>query len=148
MTVIPLVVPDSPPQWVLLDLQGDLTLRQPPPSSTSSSTPSFALPSPLEKPLPNCVEQYGGLELGAVHLHRGRPQLRIGNHLLDVQLRTLPRPFLVLTRGRHLRGAAAMADGAEDVRLHCVAVVRLKVSVVTRPVPVIVSTPGPMPALS
>ena len=145
MTAIPLVVPGEPAQWVLLDLQGDLTLRR-----SSNLPPSLSTTFPLDKPQPNCVDLYGGLQLGTVHLHQGRPQLRIGNALLDCQLRPLQRPLLVLRRSKGVEGEQRGEEGDGEMReprLHCVAVVRLKVSVVTRPVPIIVSTPSPMPTL-
>ena len=143
MTAIPLIVPHAPPEWVLLDLQGDISLLRRP-SASPSPFPAPLLP--LDKPPANAVEQYGHLELGTVHLHHGRPQLRIGNALLDCQLRPLKKPLLVMRRSRDAAGQSAAADA--QPRLHCVAVVRLKVSVVTRPVPIIVSTPGPMPQLA
>ena len=151
--MIPLLVPHQPPQWVLLDLQGDVTLP-----STTALHPTPLHSFPIDKSTTsNCVEQWGGLELGTVHLHHGRPQLRIGNALLHCQLKPLPKPMLVLTRGRHrergegettVEGEEEGEGKVKDLRLHCVAVVRMKVSVITRPVPIIVSTPGPMPTLS
>ena len=143
MTAIPLVVPGKPAEWVLLDLQGDLTLRR------SSTLPASLASFPLDKPQPNCVELYGGLQLGTIHAPHGRPQLRIGNALLDCQLRPLQRPLLVLRRSRDEEGGQGgdADEGVKEPRLNCVAVVRLKVSVVTRPTPIIVSTPAPMPPL-
>ena len=109
------------------------------------------------------------LTLGAVF--QGKLQLRIGNHLLSCQLVTLKKPFLVFKRARHMhtedqqhiqhQGSHMQTEeGSDDelnsgvegeeerVGLHCVAVVRQKVLVNTRPAPIIVGQTGPMPVLT
>jgi hypothetical protein len=91
----------------------------------------------------------------------GRHQLRIGNNLLDCQLTALKKPLLVCKRSRHMKASGGgrqqqqqqqEAEGGKEgsnssSSIHCVAVVRHKVSVLTRPAPIIVATPGPMPVL-
>jgi len=60
MTAIPLLVPDEPAQWVLLDLQGDISLRQMALGGNNHSA---------DKPQPNAIHTYGGLELGVFKQH-------------------------------------------------------------------------------
>lgn len=99
---------------------------------------------------------------------QGKLQLRIGNHMLNCQLVTLKKPFIVLQRARHMHtphrsGDMQTDDGSSDdeqssgveggggeerVGLYCVAVVRQKVVVNTRPAPIIVGQTGSMPVLT
>jgi len=107
---------------------------------------------------------------------QGKLQLRIGNHMLNCQLVTLKKPFLIMQRARHRHkqqqpqqhtehdsNDTQMGDsddeqhggteegrgeGEERVGLYCVAVVRQKVLVSTRPAPIIVGKTGPMPVLT
>ena len=92
--------------------------------------------------------------------------------MLNCQLVTLKKPFIVLQRARHHNRqqqqhtqptssdmqadsdsddeerSKAVEGGEESVGLYCVAVVRQKVMVNTRPLPIIVGQTGPMPVLT
>ena len=64
MTAIPLIVPNEPPQWVLLDLQGDISLRR---------TALGGGGQTADKPQSNAIHTYGGLELGVFKDHNVSP---------------------------------------------------------------------------
>ena len=199
MTAIPLIVTNEPPEWVLLDLQGDISLRRMALGGGSQAA---------DRAQPNAIHTYSGLELGVFKQHnvcppphyhshsrsqptqptpqtqrplttpvdlccwtvllaQGKLQLRIGNHMLSCQLVTLKKPFVVLQRARHMHkqpppprsnmqtdessddelSHSTAVEGGEDVGLYCVAVIRQKVLVNTRPAPIIVGQTAPMPVL-
>jgi hypothetical protein len=67
MTIIPLLVPSQPPEWLLLDLQGDISLRRFAQSHLGYSSRQQAL-NAVDKPPLNAIDTYANLELGVVQL--------------------------------------------------------------------------------
>lgn len=84
MTAIPLIVPNEPPQWVLLDLQGDISLRR------TALGGSGSLPA--DRAQANAIHTYTNLELGVFKQHNvSQPARRTtGTHWTHHALRPLP----------------------------------------------------------
>lgn len=158
MTAIPIVSSfteqsNNPcPEWVLLDLQGDLSWK--PQSTTQTINQSTKL---NHETLDTSITQWAGLQLGQLSINQVNNQsirLQIGNQLLEGKLVALKKPLIVMKRTRDLSNKQSddqtMTDGGQSIdqpALHVQAVIRYRISMVTRPKPLVVSTPGPMPSI-
>lgn len=113
MSCIPIVWQHNqlaPPEWVLLEMQGELQFKENRLKKTTAATGTGSALSSFE-----------GMEMGvlAPHAEHGptRPELRIGNLVIQGKLVPLSKPLLVLTTrklGVDAESAAAAAEHKES----------------------------------
>ncbi|XP_076036444.1 chromosome transmission fidelity protein 8 homolog isoform X2 [Oratosquilla oratoria] len=111
---IKIIGDDGLPQWVLVELQGDLTSR-------------------TEQALKDKF-------IGDLHYTRqGVPVLIIGHHILYGKVQDLRKPFAVMEKVKMSEGAVMI--GSAPVVYHVKAVIRKKLLFNTRPKPIIANVP-------
>lgn len=96
------------PEWVFVELQGELVFRQ--------------------------GSHVQGLDIGKLEEDNGNFSLTIGNNRLKGKLKALPKPMIVTRRAK----ADAVTDGeASSATLQIAAIVRRKLVFNSRPFPII-----------